>query len=163
MPLTFVQLGAVICGVYRYLLWRQWNPEGPRVTFLMLNPSTADAASNDPTIRRCISFAQSWGYGSLEVVNLFAYRAVSPQALRGATDPVGPENDQYLLQAAARSACMVAAWGDGGHYQDRGRAVTALLITHSYDLSCLGRTQSGCPRHPLYIRKGTERQCFLLS
>ncbi|MBA2677536.1 MAG: DUF1643 domain-containing protein [Ktedonobacteraceae bacterium] len=155
-----MQSGAVICGTYRYLLWREWNPDGPRVTFLMLNPSIADVATNDPTLRRCIGFAQTWGFGSLEAVNLFAYRAVSPQVLRGVADPVGLENDHYLLQAAARSACIVVAWGDGGQYHNRDRAVTALLLTHSYDLSCLGYTQSGCPRHPLYIRKGTERQCF---
>ena len=54
------------CGCYRYALWRRWEP-GPQVLFIMLNPSTADELTDDPTIRRCIGFARSWGFGSLAV------------------------------------------------------------------------------------------------
>ncbi len=66
---------------YRYSLAREWNSNAPRIGFVMLNPSTADATSNDPTIRRCINFARFWGYGAIEVVNLFAYRASHPAQL----------------------------------------------------------------------------------
>ena len=81
-------------GVYRYSLWREWDARAPAVAFVMLNPSTADAGKDDPTIRRCASFARSWGYGSLEVVNLFAYRASEPKRLRQTPDPIGPANDR---------------------------------------------------------------------
>lgn len=67
-----MQGGAVITGDYRYLLWREWDISNKTVSFIMLNPSRADAQINDPTITRCINFALSWGYGRLEVVNLFA-------------------------------------------------------------------------------------------
>ncbi len=101
-------------GAYRYSLWREWDSRRPIVAFVMLNPSTADAAKDDPTIRRCASFARSWGYGSLEVVNLFAYRASEPKRLRQTPDPIGPANDDYLVDAADRVA-------DGGRRLGRPR------------------------------------------
>ena len=94
-------------GAYRYSLWREWDARAPAVAFVMLNPSTADAARDDPTIRRCASFARSWGYGSLEVVNLFAYRASEPKRLRQTPDPIGPANDDYLVDAADRVQTVV--------------------------------------------------------
>ena len=84
-------------GLYRYSLYRGWETNAPkRIAFVMLNPSRADATNDDPTLCRCISFARSWGYGSLEVVNLFAYRASKPEELKTVTDPVGSENDRYI-------------------------------------------------------------------
>ncbi len=90
--------GAVLSadGVYRYRLWRTWDASKPTLAFLMLNPSTADATEDDPTIRRCLGFAKEWGYGSLVVVNLFALRSPNPDALRENDDPVGPENGEHL-------------------------------------------------------------------
>ena len=64
------------CQKYRYALWRRWG-EGSQVVFVMLNPATADAAKDDPTIRRCIGFARAWEFGSLAVGNLFAFRTAS--------------------------------------------------------------------------------------
>jgi hypothetical protein len=160
MPLMLMQKGAVICGEYRYHLWREWNPDGPRVTFIMLNPSTADSTTEDPTLRRCISFAQSWGFGTLSVVNVFAYRSSSPRDLLTVADPVGPENDAYLANAAARSTCLIAAWGSHGRKLGRERAVMEILNAYTPRLFCLGCNVDGTPRHPLYIRKGTERQCY---
>lgn len=160
MPLTLMQRGAVIVGAYRYHLWREWNTDGPHVTFIMLNPSTADGMSEDATLRRCIDFAQKWSFGRLSVVNLFALRSPSPRDLLTATDPIGPENDRYLLEAAASSACLIAAWGCHGRYLERDRAVLQLLAEHASKFFCLGCNADGTPRHPLYIRKGTERQCF---
>lgn len=137
-------------GAYRYRLTRTWDAAGSPVVFIMLNPSTADALRDDPTIRRCVGFARQWGFGALEVVNLFAYRATAPRDLRAAAEPVGPENDQYLLRAARRGRCVVAAWGTSGCYMARDDAVLRLLA-RTVDLYCLGATRCGCPRHPLYV------------
>src|SRR4028119_2392792 len=81
---------------YRYALWRTWDAARPPVAFVLLNPSTADARRDDPTIRRCANFARTWGFGGLEVVNLFAFRATHPTDLKCAADPVGPQNDVHL-------------------------------------------------------------------
>lgn len=116
----------------------------------MLNPSTADAQIDDPTIRRCLGFAWLWGYGSLEVVNLFAYRTPHPQHLRKVPDPVGPENDRYLVAAIQRADRVVVAWGNRGE----GRSYACLkLIGSEKQPYCLGITQKGQPIHPLYVRK----------
>jgi hypothetical protein len=143
--------GATLDRVYRYRLWREWNPDAPRVSFVMLNPSTADAKTDDPTIRRCLGFAQSWGYGSLEVVNLFAYRATDPQELRGAADPIGAENDRYLIAASQRAQTLILAWGNWGKLHQRDQAVLRLLA-ECCKVYCLGINRSGQPRHPLYVR-----------
>lgn len=144
-------------GTYRYTLWRRWSIDHPQVAFIMLNPSTADEQSNDPTIRRCIDFAWTWGFGGLEIVNLFAYRATLPRQLLKAEKPIGAENNSYLLQASQRSASLVLAWGTHGTYLGRDRAVLN-LITHckTKTLNCLGVTKDGCPRHPLYVKKKTR-------
>ncbi len=163
MTLTLFRAGAIITGQYRYLLWRTWNPDAAQVAFVMCNPSTADGSSDDPTIRRCMDFAQSWGFGSLAVGNLFAYRSPSPRDLLTVADPVGPDNDAHLVQIARQSACLIAAWGCAGRYRERDRAVMEKLSAHSPRMVCLGRNADGSPKHPLYIRKGTERQCFLSS
>lgn len=155
-----MERGAVLdpTGVYRYSLWRNWNPDAPKITFVMLNPSQADAHQDDPTLRRCIGFAQDWGYGSLEVVNLFAFRATRPQALRTASDPIGPACDRYLL-AAASVEQIVVAWGNWGRLHLRDRAVLKLLAPHA-PISCLGLNQAGQPRHPLYVPKSVTPICF---
>jgi hypothetical protein len=148
--------GAVfdLTGTYRYTLWRVWRTDAPRVTFIMLNPSTADAYKNDPTITRCIAFASTWNFGSLEVVNLFAYRATHPRELFNADDPIGPENDSYLLQALARSSCIVAAWGTKGRLF--GRDLQVLQLFDCSHVRCLGLTKDGHPRHPLYLKGNTS-------
>lgn len=137
---------------YRYRLWRRWDPSLPIVAFCMLNPSTADESTDDPTIRRCIGFARSWGYGGLEVVNLFALRATDPRELRLARDPIGCLNDAYVLDAAARSAAIVIAWGAHGVFRARGAAALELLSPRA-QLLALGWTKAGEPRHPLYLRR----------
>jgi hypothetical protein len=118
----------------------------------MLNPSTADAVRDDPTIRRCIGFARRWGYGGVEVVNLFAFRASDPRALRGAPDPVGEKNDRHLASVARRVDAMVVAWGVHGALAARDREVLTLLSRWAR-LLALGWTRSGSPRHPLYLRR----------
>lgn len=154
--------GAVfdVTGTYRYTLWRVWNINLPRVVFIMLNPSTADATTDDPTIRRCIRFAQSWGYGALEVVNLFAYCTSDPIQLKRVADPIGQENDQYLLQVSDRAQILIAGWGNEGGLRQRSQTVLHLLTPKS-NLFCLGINQTQQPRHPLYVKQNTLPQLYV--
>ncbi|REA00199.1 hypothetical protein DEQ92_20310 [Haloferax sp. Atlit-6N] len=135
-------------GTYRYRLSRTWNTDKPAVAFVMLNPSTADATSDDPTIRRCLGFAKDWGFGSLVVANLFALRSTDPAVLAGHTDPVGPENDAYLQDVCDSAEQVVVAWGAKGSLNGRAEAVADLL--DDYDLYALDTTKAGHPAHPLY-------------
>lgn len=142
-------------GQFRYSLSRQWEGGKGRVAMILLNPSTADASRDDPTLRRCIGFARRWGFASLEVVNLFAYRATRPQQLRQATDPVGPENDDHLMRAARNAGVVVAAWGVHGVLAGRNLEVLRMLAGLGLSLSCLGLTKTGHPRHTLYLSHRT--------
>ncbi|WP_374662190.1 DUF1643 domain-containing protein [Inhella sp.] len=144
-----MQRGADIsrCGRYRYALWRTWSSTGGVVMFVGLNPSTADATQDDPTLRRCMAFARSWGFGGLVMTNLFAWRATDPRELLAAHDPVGPRNDAALRLHHARSSCTVAAWGAQGTHQGRHQVVRAMLP----HLHCLRLTKDGHPAHPLYL------------
>jgi hypothetical protein len=132
---------------HRYLLERRWR-EGEPLTWLMLNPSTAGAFADDPTIRRCIRFAQRDGYAGIKVVNLFALRATSPRELRKHPGPVGLCNDR-MLREATRGAAVVAAWGAHRGAGDRGRVIAARLARTGLVLVCLGATKAGHPVHPL--------------
>ena len=147
--------GAVFspCGRYRYKLWRVWDPARPLgcVMFLMLNPSTATDTEDDPTIRRCIGYARSWGHGGLYVGNLFAYRATDPADLRRADHPVGPDNDRALLEMVTQCGLVVAAWSNHGAKYDR--RVREVLNLVEQPLYCLRQLRSGHPAHPLYQRK----------
>ncbi|MGF1480852.1 MAG: DUF1643 domain-containing protein [Cyanophyceae cyanobacterium] len=146
-------------GCYRYLLRRWWDEQLPTVGFIMLNPSRADATANDPTIRRCIGFAQLWGYGSLMVANLFAYRATQSKVLAGVADPIGPDNDRHLLALIDQSEQIILAWGDRGMLLNRSQAVLHLLF--GKETHCLGQNKTGQPRHPLYIKKATQPTLFV--
>jgi len=138
------------CQRYRYSLRRTWAEGKAVVCFIMLNPSTADAEIDDPTIRRCIGFGKAWNFDALEVVNLFALRATKPMALLTASDPVGPENDEAILMAAERSHLIICAWGAELLAVDRAKPIFAMLKRHP--LYCVGVTKSCRPKHPLYIR-----------
>lgn len=129
---------------FRYALVRTWDSDRPSILFVGLNPSIADAKRDDPTVRRCIAFAERWGFGTLLMGNIFALRSTDPKALRTAIDPVGPENDQWLARLVKRADKVVAAWGNGGRHLQRDQAVLAAL-GNTY---CLGTTARGCPRHP---------------
>jgi hypothetical protein len=143
--------GAEIEGNYRYSLWRSWDDQKPHIGFVMLNPSRADAVVNDPTIRRCLGFAQTWGYGGLEVVNLFGYRTASPIELRQANDPIGTKNDRYLATLPERVDRILLAWGNWGYLLERDRQVLELLGDR-LPLYCLGTTKTQQPKHPLYLK-----------
>jgi len=138
------------CQKYRYSLRRAWQ-EGSRIAcFIMLNPSTADARQDDPTIRRCIGFSQDWHMDALEVVNLFAWRATDPQSLKVCPSPEGPMNNDYILQAAWRATTIIVAWGSNPYAQSRRLAVSALL--KRFPLFCVGTNRDGNPKHPLYAK-----------
>ena len=136
---------------WRYRLSRVWDPDGARLAVVMLNPSTADAAVLDPTVRRCVGYARAWGFGALEVVNLFAWRSTDPRALARVADPVGPENDGAILAAAWCAELVVAAWGVHGRLGGRGRRVARTLAAAGVELAALATTGAGEPRHPLYL------------
>lgn len=140
------------CGRYRYVLTRDVSILNPRlVNFVMLNPSTADATVDDPTIRRCIGYARAWDYGHLVVTNLFAYRATDPRALKSEDDPVGPDNGEYIATWATHADLIVVAWGAHGAYLDRSAAVLAQLRAIGKVPHYLARTKRGQPCHPLYL------------
>jgi hypothetical protein len=145
-------------GRYRYRLSRRWAGGGRAIAFVMLNPSTADAERDDPTIRRCSGFARAWGFSAMTVVNLFALRATDPARLRRARDPVGRDNDEHIAAAAAACDALVLAWGAHGALGGRDRDVLALL--RGCRPACLGVTRSGQPRHPLYLPSATRRRPF---
>ncbi len=153
------------CGKYRWWLrrdWQLWNDMGEHVTgkgvccFVMLNPSTADGLQDDPTIRRCVSFAMAWGYDTLSVRNIYAYRATDPKDLpdtiAGATG--GERGDSELLTALSANL-VVAAWGSTlPHHGTRERIVLSMFRQRApaKEIYCLGTTKHGHPRHPLYVK-----------
>jgi hypothetical protein len=155
---TWTDAGATFspCGVYRYTLWRAWEV-GPTVCWVMLNPSTADATKEDPTIRKCIGYARRWGFGAVAIVNLFALRSTNPRALYGHAAPVGPQNDAAIVECVRLSRLVVAAWGVHGEHCGRGDAVLDMLrLGVEAPVHCLGTTKDGHPKHPLYLRGDLE-------
>lgn len=153
--------GAIVseCGCYRYSLTRIWDASLPRVCWIMLNPSTADGAIDDPTIRKCIGFAKKWGYGSIEVVNLFAFRATDPRDLpSNYITANGNDNHPALAMALSRAALVVCAWG--AHHSDRTKPAWTRISRTMYRYlqapKCLGTTKEGHPRHPLYVPYSAE-------
>lgn len=144
---------------YRYALTRAWG-KGRQACWVMLNPSTADAFTDDRTIKRCISFTKAiGGYGSLTVVNLYALRATDPRALWTHPDPIGPLNGYHLFSqvhaAHDRHDVIIAAWGTHGARHDRGPAVAQGMANVGIGMWCLGVTKGGHPRHPLYVAGDT--------
>lgn len=137
------------CGQYRYSLSRQWDASLGTVCFIGLNPSTADAYQDDPTIRRCIGFAKSWGYGGLIIVNVFAFRTPYPNALKQADEPIGPRNAHYLNLAKKTSDLQVAIWGNDGTFLNQA----ARIQKRFENLHVIRMNQSGQPAHPLYLPK----------
>lgn len=161
--LVVVERAAIIseCEKYRYRLWRRWvTPPGQGqkmpVLWVMLNPSTADASIDDPTIRRCMAFSKAWGYDAMWVGNMYAIRSTDPGILAevSADEARGPDNHKHLDQMSQESALIVCAWGAPG-----GHLMPYTLATPG-GTWCLGRTKHGAPRHPLYIAGMTPLQEF---
>jgi hypothetical protein len=163
-----INSGAVLseCRRYRYRLWRQWDESRPWLTFIGVNPSTADETTDDQTIRKCVSFTKLWGFGALEMINLFAWRSPDPEALLTAdNNPIGEgmKNDESIIEACERADRVVMAWGSHKKIrrllQPREDAVRlALLPKHAKELGHLGLNGDGSPRHPLYLPKSTPFQ-----
>jgi hypothetical protein len=159
----FIERGAHLSedGRYRYMLWRRWDKTKPRLIFIMLNPSTADAEADDATIRLCMGRARRMGLGGIRVLNLVAFRATDPAQLDTVADPVGPENGRYLernsgMQTREWYEPIIAAWGDGGLRKGLRRerwreALEILCGDYGIKLDCLGVTHAGQPKHPLRI------------
>lgn len=141
-------------SAHRYTLTRVWDFSKPKAFLIGLNPSTADHWANDPTIRREIAFAVSWGCGTLLKGNLFAYRATDPRAMRKAADPIGRDNDEWLLKMYQQADIVVACWGAGGSFM--GRDMQVALKLRGKPLKCLGLTKDFSPRHPLYLKADTQ-------
>ena len=145
------------CGRYRYRLSRCWDESLASCLFVMLNPSTPDDKIDDRTIRRCISFAKSWGYGRIYVGNLFAFRTSKPPEMMRADDPVGPHTRHHLermARTAVRSGGVcIAAWGQDGLHKRQDQTVIAWFGEFEIQLHYLKLTKnSKIPRHPLYLR-----------
>ena len=142
-----------VCGLYRYLLQRQWG-DGAICAFVGLNPSTATADSDDATVRRCTAFAKNWGFSGITLANLYAVRCRRPQILSTHQDPVGPENDRFLLPTVKQAHTLVAMWGNHGlkSYGLSARRDQDILALRD-DWQCVGITKRGAPRHPLYAAK----------
>lgn len=146
------------CQQYRWWLRRKLNNDNNRVVcFVMLNPSTADGTFDDPTIRRCIGFANAWGYSILSVRNLFPYRATNKRELLTADNPTGGDRGLSELRAATTADLMVAAWGDFVPFE---RDLTAQMLFRGRPVYCLGTGKHKKPRHPLYQPKTAPLEPF---
>jgi hypothetical protein len=163
MPIATSASGATFssCRRWRYLLWRRWDEEKPVANFLMLNPSTADENQLDPSCNRARDFAERWGYGTLIVTNLFAWRATDPEMMKAAQDPVGRSNNQAILRAARQSAIVVCAWGNHGAHLDRAATVAANLRGAGVALHLLRLTGQGQPNHPLYLKADLKASIWI--
>ncbi|MCB5187402.1 DUF1643 domain-containing protein [Methylobacillus caricis] len=151
--ITTSNTGATLspCGLYRYALWRVWDNTKAPMLFIMLNPSTADAFKNDPTVERCERRARFMGFGSLWVVNLFALRSTNPALLYGHSDPIGPDNDSTILDLIKSAGMVVCGWGKHGDLLGRDLAVISLLRSAGVVPYYLGQNRNGSPKHPLYV------------
>lgn len=162
MATAYLENDAVIsdCGRYRYLLRRTWDHTKPRALLVMLNPSTADAKLDDATIRSCVRLLSGHGYGSMEVVNVYAYRATDPDELRKQADPFGPNNARTIESAIHRCDVVICAWGAYPPARQHAMSILNDVRSHRPATYCFGRTKAGAPKHPLYIKSGTPLEVF---
>lgn len=156
--------GATFLGYrnsYRIHLWRIFGSSPRQCTFIMLNPSTATATEDDPTVRRCLGYARREVCGRLDVVNIFALRATDPRELYSHADPTGdPSNFGEIIQRAREATIVVCAWGSHGKFKRRGEVIEAALSAERITTHCLGRTLTGEPKHPLYLRADAALERF---
>lgn len=144
------------CGRYRYDLTRETGEGVGSVLWVMLNPSTADATEDDPTIRRCVGFTRRWGFARLKVVNLFAFRATNPAELCDADDALDSENIRALLAESMAHDRIVFAWGGGLKHAKEKAWVAEYVARIFHDAQCFGVNGDGTPKHPLYLKYETE-------
>ncbi len=136
---------------YRYTLTRIWEPMKPKVAFVMLNPSTADANEDDNTVRKCMKFAKSWGFGGIEVVNLFPYRSTDPNALLSASDPFGSDNEGWVETVAESCDMVVCAWGNHNLVKKLLKGTSYNPLKGVKPTYCIELSVKGTPKHPLYL------------
>lgn len=136
---------------YRYALWRQWSPEpaARTVSWVLLNPSTADAVQLDPTLTRCANYSRLWGFDRMNVVNLYALRATDPAIMVAQTDPTGPDNVAAIRQHVRESDLCIAGWGH--NVMQTGKLEWLRELVEPVPIHVLGYTAAGEPRHPLYM------------
>lgn len=150
------------CNLYRFKLWRKWDDNLPNVLFLMLNPSTAGASTDDATIRRCIGYAQRWNYGGLFVGNLSPFRATDPKELKGRVLPaeITQRNIQAIIEMAAqRTQIIVCAWGNHATSElKKGLYEVWQKVDKPY--FCLGKTGFGEPKHPVRLPYSISTERF---
>jgi hypothetical protein len=145
------------CGRYRWSLSRNWDWGRPWLGWIMLNPSTADARTDDPTIKKCMKFARRWGFGGIAVRNLFSFLATDPDDLLPCPDPVGCEGTAAILDLVGVCPRIIVAWGAiHPQHHCRARAVFDELRRQRVIPFCLGKTAGGWPRHPLFVRDDTN-------
>lgn len=144
------------CEQYRYELRRIWDEDKPKVLFIMLNPSTADSDTDDPTIRRCIGYAKDWNCGGILVGNLFAYRSTNPNGLLKVDDPIGDDNIWHIKNLVSQSDIVVCAWGNSNIVERLDKKINydyrPLSVIKS-KLHCLELSNNGTPKHPLQLKK----------
>lgn len=140
------------CGKFRYLHITEWDASKPKLVFGLLNPSTASAEAEDPTSNKTNGFAERLGYGGRVIFNAYAYKATDPKDLKRAGYPVGPENDRYILEAAAMGdGIVICGWGSNARGLSRPTAVLKLLRENGYKPMALRLSPDGTPWHPLYL------------
>ncbi len=161
------------CRKYRYTLWREWDCDlvsscaddmkhaSKYAMFIGLNPSTADETQDDPTIRRCIGFAKSWGYGALCMTNIFAFRATDPKVMKQQNDPVGEFNKLHVSGCASGAGVVIAAWGTHGIFRGQDIHVKQWMRNVGVELHYLELTKDEHPKHPLYLKKDLKPIPFL--
>lgn len=142
--------------LHRYWLVRQMTTKPGIAVFVGLNPSTADETIDDPTIRRCIAFADEWGYGRMVMLNIHAYRSTDPRKLYEADDPMGPDNARTVMNLARGADLVVVAWG--ANRLDPRAQLLAVALSRLEGVKCLGLTKDGHPKHPLYLSRSTPLQ-----
>ena len=155
------------CDTYRYELSREWDFTKGYVCFVGLNPSTADDHLDDPTIRRCVNFAKSWGYGGIIMTNLFHYRATNPKdmiskgfgaiPIQGFTSDFA---DSHIIRSCSRAGLIIACWGTNGNTFNRDLYVKKTLKENNIKLHYLKLTKEGFPSHPLYLKKDLKPQLW---
>ena len=143
-------------NIYRYQLSRIWDEEKPKILFIMLNPSTADEFVEDPTIRRIVNYAKDWGYGSVYVGNLYAFRSTDPKGLNSVEDPIGPENITHIQTLIGLVDKVVYAWGN----ERKEPEWLKKLVDAPY---CIDISKKGIPKHPLYLKKCLTPQLYIRS
>lgn len=151
------------CGTHRWTLSREWDSAKGTVCWIMLNPSTADASNDDPTLKRCIHFTRLWGYGRLDVVNLFPFRSSKPEECQRwadwepsqdwwVRDVIYYQNMPIVVERAKAADLVVAAWGNKPWATSLAEQIVQEIQEDAEpypDIYCLGTTSNGQPKHPM--------------